>query len=77
MYFTNNIEITRKFSSQIDWKSICRKHKLSEEFIREFQDRVYWSSISWHQKLSEEFIRAFSDDRCVGKECSSRWLSDQ
>ncbi len=45
----------------IDWKSICSRQYLSEEFIEKFADKVDWCYISMNQKLSEEFIARFAD----------------
>jgi hypothetical protein len=33
-----NIELIRKDPSKADWKKICRRKGLSEDFMREFQN---------------------------------------
>jgi len=49
--------------------TICRREKLSEEFIREHQDKVNWFDICYYQALSEDFIREFKDKVDWGRLC--------
>ncbi len=45
----------------INWNSISRYQKLSEEFIEKFQDKVKWKVVLRYQELSEEFIEKFQN----------------
>jgi len=66
---TNKIQYIEsiKDKDSIDWYTVSKNQKLSEEFIIEFKDkiefkdRVDWFYISRYQKLSEDFIRKFQD----------------
>ena len=52
-------EMSRFFIKYIDWKLICKKEKLTDEFMTKHIDKLDWFLISKHQKLSEDFIRRF------------------
>ena len=47
--------------SKIDWSTISRCPRLSENFMRQFQDKLEWLFISVNQELSESFIEEFQD----------------
>jgi len=48
-------------SDCLDWPSISRISKLSEQFIEKYKNKVNWDSISCSQKLSEQFIEKYKD----------------
>ena len=50
-----------EFKYKVNWHSLSRFKKISEDFIREFEYEVVWVYISRVQKLSEEFIYEFQD----------------
>ncbi len=50
-----------EFKNYVNWYSISRSEKFSEELLREFKDDVNWNYISHHQKLSEALIREFKN----------------
>ena len=45
----------------LDWSSISKNQRLSNDFIYEFRNNVDWDMISRHQELSETYIRVFKD----------------
>ena len=47
--------IVDEFKNEVDWESISKYQKLSENFIIEFQNKVDWYKISKNQTLSEDF----------------------
>jgi len=68
-YINKELGTDYKSLEMIDWLSISKYQKLSENFIREFKDNVDWPLISSYQKLSEDFIREFKG------EVSWYWIS--
>ena len=52
-YCRQEMKQESKMRKVIDWYSISKYQKLSEEFIVKFQNKVNWYSISRKQKLSE------------------------
>ncbi len=52
--------IRRHINKIKNWKAVCSRQTLTEDFIEEFADKVDWHEISINQTLSEDFIRKFA-----------------
>jgi len=51
----------KSFEDKVNWYTISKYQKLSEDFIEKYQDKVDWDYISKFQKLSEDFIEKYQD----------------
>lgn len=68
--YTKDIEpeVIRDLISQVcfcftgqDWKCVCEKIQLSEEFLRTHSNKLSWKTVSEHQALSSKFIDDYAD----------------
>ena len=44
---------------QINWITLCRNQRFTENFIKRYFEKVDWFIVSQYQKLSESFIEQF------------------
>lgn len=60
-----------EFAGLINWSSLCRSVKLSEDFIDRYCEFLDWLDISSFQVLSEDFIRknrGYVDWTCISED---------
>lgn len=52
---SNNIK------DRINWRSICKYQRLTEEFMRKFSKSLVWQEVKLNQQLSKQFKEDFKD----------------
>lgn len=52
---SNNIK------DRINWRSICKYQRLTEEFMRKFNKSLVWQEVKLNQQLSKQFKEDFKD----------------
>jgi hypothetical protein len=49
-----------RFSNE--WRTICERQKLSDDFMRRHADKMNWWAVAYFQDYSEEFLLEFFDE---------------
>lgn len=49
-----------RFSNE--WRSICERQKLSDDFMKRHADKMNWWAVAYFQDYSEEFLLEFFDE---------------
>ena len=72
-------ELMLKYIDRLNWNSIFKYSKLTEEFIRKIIPHIDfdWNNLCKFQKLSEEFLLEFSDKLPWATVCKYQTLSDR
>lgn len=52
---------SKKVRDRLDWRSICRYQRLTEEFMRKFNKSLVWQEVKINQHLSKQFEEDFKD----------------
>lgn len=50
---------SKSVNDRIDWRSICKYQRLTEDFMRKFNKCLDWKEVKLNQKLSEQFKKDF------------------